>query len=73
MMVAFDESTTTQFEYTYAPDQAPGLWYDISNVSGYYPSVDAGGPWPFEEYGLTLEGSSSDCPHGYLLCWRPYL
>jgi hypothetical protein len=35
MSDAFDLSTITQFEYTYNPNSAIGLWYDISNVNGY--------------------------------------
>jgi hypothetical protein len=58
---AFDTSTITQFEYTYNPNWAPGLWYDISNVNGYPDGSD--GSWPFEMYGgLVLEGTSSECP-----------
>lgn len=58
---AFDASTITQFEYTYNPNTAPGLWYDISNVNGYQDGYD--GSWPFEMFGgLVLEGTSSECP-----------
>jgi hypothetical protein len=58
---AFDASTITQFEYTYNPNLAPGLWYDISNVNGYLDESDAS--WPFEMFGgLILEGTSSECP-----------
>jgi hypothetical protein len=58
---AFDASTLTQFEYTYNPNLAPGLWYDISNVNGYLDGSD--GSWPFQIYGgLVLEGTSSQCP-----------
>lgn len=58
---AFDASTITQFEYTYNPNVAPGLWYDISNVNGYMNEYD--GSWPFETSGgLILEGTSSECP-----------
>jgi hypothetical protein len=58
---AFDASTITQFEYTYDPNSAPGLWYDISNVNGYLDGSD--GSWPFEMFGgLILEGTSSECP-----------
>jgi hypothetical protein len=58
---AFDASTITQFEYTYNPNLTPGLWYDISNVNGYLDGSD--GSWPFEMFGgLTLEGTSSECP-----------
>jgi hypothetical protein len=57
---AFDASTITQFEYTYNPNVAPGLWYDISNVNGYLDKSYTG--WPFEEFGgLVLKGTSSDC------------
>ncbi|KAG9228133.1 hypothetical protein BJ875DRAFT_508675 [Amylocarpus encephaloides] len=62
----FDESTVTQFEYTYDPSRAPGLWYDISNVNGYIFNDVLGWngilPWPFEEDGLILESTSSNCP-----------
>jgi hypothetical protein len=58
---AFDASTITQFEYTYNPNLAPGLWYDISNVNGYLDGSN--GSWPFEMFGgLILEGTSSECP-----------
>jgi hypothetical protein len=58
---AFDASTITQFEYTYNPNEAPGLWYDISNVNGYLEDERCG-PWPFDLYGgLILEGTSSNC------------
>ena len=60
MMGAFDQSTIIQFEYTLNLTQAM-VYYDISNVNGYYPSVDTGSPWPFEEYGLILEGSDNEC------------
>lgn len=63
---AFDESTITQFEYTYDPTKSPGLWYDISNVNGYV-RTDTNGwngvlPWPFQDGGLILESTSSTCP-----------
>lgn len=59
---AFDASTVTQFEYTYNPNLVPGLWYDISNVNGYLQDESCGS-WPFELYGgLTLEGTSTQCP-----------
>lgn len=58
---AFDASTLTQFEYTYNPNKAPGLWYDISNVNGYLDGSDRS--WPFEMFGgLVLEGTSTECP-----------
>ena len=50
--IAFDQSTITQFEYTYHP--GVGLWYDISNVNG-------GDPWPFELWGLALNTSDPQC------------
>ncbi len=61
MSDAFDASTITQFEYTYNPNVAPGLFYDISNVNGYLDEYS--GSWPFEIFGgLILEGTSSECP-----------
>ena len=58
---AFDSSTITQFEYTYNPHTAPGLWYDISNVNGYQGRANES--WPFSMYGgLIVEGTSSSCP-----------
>ncbi|OCK77124.1 hypothetical protein K432DRAFT_272542, partial [Lepidopterella palustris CBS 459.81] len=44
------DSNITQFEYTYHTEN-PNVYYDISNVNGY----------PFEEWGLTLSPSSSNC------------
>jgi len=31
----FNASIITQFEYTYNPNSAPRLWYDILNVNSY--------------------------------------
>jgi hypothetical protein len=59
---AFDDSTITQFEYTYNPNKAPGLWYDISNVNGYLEDGSCG-TWPFDLWGgIILEGTSNQCP-----------
>lgn len=63
---AFHESTITQFEYTYYPNKPPGLWYDILNVDGYVAGDTEGWdgtrPWPFQEMGLIVEGTSPLCP-----------
>jgi len=82
---AFFQSTITQFEYTYHPLKAPGLWYDISNVNGYAYDKDNGWdgllPWPFQEDGLILEGTSNECatvvcpggnPNGNSTCIQAY-
>lgn len=82
---AFSQSTITQFEYTYNPLIPPGLWYDISNVNGYVWDTDNGWngvlPWPFQEQGLILEGTSNECtpvicpggnPHGNSSCVQAY-
>jgi len=66
MPALFQSSTITQFEYTIDPTIMPGLWYDISNVNGYV-RTNADGwngilPWPFQDYGLVLEGTDSSCP-----------
>jgi hypothetical protein len=54
-----------QFEYTYNPSKAPGLWYDISNVNGYiYDNTNGRNgvlPWPFQDWGVVLRGTS-ECP-----------
>src|ERR1700712_2822919 len=61
---AFFQSTITQFEYTYHPLKPPGLWYDVSNVNGYVFNTDSGWnglrPWPFQEDGLIVEGTSKE-------------
>ncbi|KFY18144.1 hypothetical protein V492_00113 [Pseudogymnoascus sp. VKM F-4246] len=82
---AFFQSTITQFEYTYHPLNAPGLWYSVSNVNGYVFDSDNGWngilPWPFQKDGLIVEGSSSDCatitcpggnPNGNSTCIQAY-
>lgn len=82
---AFFTSTITQFEYAYHPRVPPGLYYDISNVNGYIYSTDSGWngifPWPFQEDGLILEGTSSGCfsvvcpggnPNGNSSCVQAY-
>jgi len=56
---AFDQSTITQFEYTYKP--GVGMWYDISNVDG-------GNPWPFKKHGLSLVSSDHSCKE--VICFR---
>jgi hypothetical protein len=64
---AFQDSTITQFEYTYDPTSPPGLWYDISNVNGYV-RTNANGwngvlPWPFQVTGLVLTSTNNQCPN----------
>jgi hypothetical protein len=70
MQNALLQSTITQFEYTYNPQKAPGLWYDISNVDGYIFGNTSGWngqrPWPFQADGLIVEGTSEDC--GTVVC-----
>jgi hypothetical protein len=63
----------------------PGLWYDISNVNGYVYNTDNGWngirPWPFQEDGLIVEGTSEECatvvcpggnPNGNSTCIQAY-
>jgi hypothetical protein len=82
---AFFQITITQFEYTYHPLKPPGLWYDISNVNGYVYNTDNGWngirPWPFQEDGLIVEGTSEECatvvcpggnPNGNSTCIQAY-
>lgn len=82
---ALFQSLITQFEYTYNPSKAPGLWYDISNVNGYvFNDTDGWNgalPWPFQQKGLIVEGTSKDCatvvcpsnnPNGNATCVQAY-
>ena len=66
-------------------DLPPGLWYDISNVNRYVYNTDNGWngirPWPFQEDGLIVEGTSEECatvvcpggnPNGNSTCIQAY-
>jgi hypothetical protein len=71
-ITAFETSTILQFEYTYLPTTAPGLWYDISNVNGYRNGTadawDSKSPWPFQKEGLLLQATSNDSDCEMVVC-----
>ncbi|KAF7894665.1 uncharacterized protein EAF01_010115 [Botrytis porri] len=71
-MTAFETSTIIQFEYTYLPTAAPGLWYDISNVNGYRDGNadvwDGKSPWPFQKEGLVLQATSNNSNCEMVVC-----
>ncbi|MCJ1231713.1 hypothetical protein MMC12_008392 [Toensbergia leucococca] len=76
---AFDDTTITQFEYTYNPYIAPGLFYDVSNVNGYNAHGDSDSAetsWPFQMDGLVLNSSSEcknvTCSPGVQICSEAY-
>ncbi|APA13391.1 predicted protein [Sclerotinia sclerotiorum 1980 UF-70] len=71
-MTAFEKSTIIQFEYTYLPTTAPGLWYDISNVNGYLDGTadawDGKSPWPFQKEGLVLQATNKNSNCEMVVC-----